>query len=772
MIRSLAHIVGGRSRRALLPLLVAALSCGGSPEPAPPPAPRPAPAEPAQSATPPETVRTDESPGGVVEAPMQLYGVDLDTVHAGRFDQGKMWTFEYPPTQYFADTYGFEPDSAWFAHARLGALRIEGCSASFVSPHGLLLTNHHCAREFATASAEEGEDVLDNGFYAHSLDEERPVEDFHADQLIAIVDVTAEVESKVGDKTGQDRAQALQSATDDIQNRLAEARGGEDAGIQVEVISLYNGGLYSAYVFKRYTNAKLVMVPELQIGFYGGDPDNFTYPRYNLDFSFFRIYGDDGQPLDTPNYFPFDPDGVSQGEPIFIVGNPGSTSRLQTVAELEFRRDVGDKGVLEFLKSRAEVFQEFIDAFPDEAERYDLRNTLFGLRNSEKAYQGQLEGLRDPVILARRRDTDEQFREAIQADPALAQQYGGLMDEMAQIQQQKRALGPGFDAFLALTSGDYASATLYRALLAFQIVNARQNGAPESATAGLMDQLEAVKNQPDVLDQLLIEARIQDFIDAYGEDANWVRNILRGRTPEGAAAAIHDQSVLSDSASAVEAVRRGTLDVNDAAIRLVGFYVPTFARFQQGISGLTQRETEVAAKLGRARFEVYGTDLPPDATFSLRIADGVVKGYPYNGTEAPIVTTFYGMYDRHFSFQHMYGDDEDSPWALPPRWATPPEGLDLSTPLDFVSTADIIGGNSGSPVLSKDLKLVGLVFDGNIESLPGDYIYLPELNRSVAVDSRGILAALDTAYDMDRLVAEVVDGTLYSTEAEADRARR
>jgi hypothetical protein len=696
----------------------------------------------------------------------------MDTVRAGEFDQGKMWTFEHPPTEYFRTTYNFEPDSAWFARARLGALRIPGCSASFVSPNGLVLTNHHCARDFVTQVSAEGEGLLDEGFYARSLDEERAVEDFEADQLIAIEDVTNEVREAVGERTGEQRSDAIERVSERIEERLAEARGGEDAGIVVEVISLYNGGRYSAYVFRRYTHARLVMAPELQIGFFGGDPDNFTYPRYNLDFSFFRIYDEEGRPLATDEYFPFAPEGVSPGEPVFIVGNPGGTSRLQTVAELEFRREVSDRAILDFISDRAEVFGEFIDAFPDTAETYDLRNVHFGLLNSQKAYRGQLEGLYDPVILARRADTQQRFLDAVATDTALSRQYDGLVDELAELQEQKRDLADGFGAFLALSSEEYASPTLLRALYGFQIINARQAGAPAEATTGLVEQFEAVGDRPAVLDQLLIEARINDFIRAYGESERWVLNLLGGRTPEGAAAVIQEGSVLSDSASAVEAVRRGTLDGNDPAIRFVGFYVPAFARFQQAVVGLGEREAELAARLGRARFEIYGTDVPPDATFSLRIADGTVQGYPYNGTEAPPATTLYGLYDRHHAFAPLYDDPEDSPWHLPARWAEPPAGLDLATPVNFVSTADIIGGNSGSPVLNRDLQVVGVVFDGNIESLPGEYIYLPALNRSVTVDARGVLAALDHVYDLDRLVVELVEGTLHATEAEADAARR
>ena len=741
-----------------LSLALALGACGGStPTPAVPVAPagqpRTVPVE-APAETAPVPPRSDVEPQPMLPS-VEMRG--LDTVRAGRFDQGKMWTFDVPPVEYFRSTYGIPADEAWFARARLGALRIPSCSASFVSPDGLVLTNHHCARDFVSQVSEDGESLLDDGFYARTPEAERTVEDFHADQLIAIREVTSQVDGAVGDRTGDEREERLERITGEIEEDLAEEFGGEEAGILVEVVSLYNGGRFSAYVFRRYENAKLVMAPELQIGFFGGDPDNFTYPRYNLDFSLFRIYDEDGNPLDTSEwYFPWSTEGVDAGDAIFIVGNPGSTSRLQTVAELLFRREVSDKAVVEFLERRAEALKEFIDAYPERAEEYDLRNDWFGAMNSIKAMSGQVEGLHDPVILAKRADTERRFLEALRADSALNARYGGLVEEMAALQVQKREFAQGFGAFLALTADGFASPTLHRALLAFQVLNARQQGAPEEAVAGLMAAIDSVESVPAELDEWLIEARINEFIEHYGADERWVGAILRGRTPEGVAASIVANSVLADSAAASDGIRRGLVTADDPAIRFVGFYVPPFARFQQGYSRIAQQEEELAAQLGRARYEIYGTALPPDATFSLRIADGVVEGYPYNGTEAPPHTTLYGMYDRFHSFKAQYGDD--SPWELPPRWEAPPEGLDLSTPVNFVSTADIIGGNSGSPVLNADLEVVGVVFDGNIESLPGDYIYLPELNRSVTVDARGILAALRHVYGMERIVEELTRG--------------
>lgn len=734
------------------------VACGGAAAPAA--APSPPSAAPAEAPPPPTAAAQAPS------APRPfVYGVDLDTIRAGRFDQGKMWTFEAPPIDYFSETYGFRPDAAWFERARLGALRIPSCSASFVSPNGLVLTNHHCAREFVSQVSRDGETLLDDGFFARDLADERTVEDFEADQLVDIVDVTAEVNAALDAVPTDERNDARASLLEEIEERILGERGGEGAGFVVEMVSLYNGGRTSAYVFRRYTSAKLVAAPELQIGFFGGDPDNFTYPRYNLDYSFFRIYDDQGRPLSSPNYFRVDDDGLEEGDAVFIVGNPGSTSRLQTVAELEFRRDVGDRYILDLLRTRMEVIDAFIRRYPAEAEERDLRNTYFSLANSLKAYTGQVEGLEDPIIIARRMDTERQFQAAIAARPALTERYAGLIDEMAELQATKRSQAPGFGAFLAMTSSDMESATLHRALIAYQILTARQNGAPDAALQDLIDELLAVPDQHPELNRTLAEARFRDFARLYGADSELARAVLGGMSVEARAAAVVSGSALADSASAASAVRGGTLSMQDPALAVVRGYLPSFIAFQQTIGSVFPEEERIAADLGRARYEIYGTAVPPDATFSLRIADGVATGYEYNGTVAPVFTTIYGLYDRHYS------NPGKSDWALPERWRNPPATLDLSTPMNFVSTVDIIGGNSGSPVLDQELEVVGVVFDGNIESLPGDYIYLPEANRSVTVDIRAILESLGEIYDADRLVLELTTGRLVETEAAADQAR-
>ena len=722
--------------------LLAGLAACATPAPAPPP--------PVDREAPPPAAEV-----GAPEQPDPAPDPDpFDTVQAGAFDNGKMWTFDAPPTEYLQSTYGFSPGDDWYARARLGALRIPGCSASLVSPRGLVLTNHHCARDFVTQVSGEDETLLDDGFYAITLEEERPVEDFEADQLIEILDVTGEIRDVVdGVADAQARSALRDSLSEAVASRIQEERGGEEAGMEVEIVSLYNGGLYSAYVFRRYSHARLVMAPELQIGYFGGDPDNFTYPRYSLDFAFLRLYDDDGQPLATDDHFHWSETGTTAGDLVFILGNPGSTSRLQTVAELEYRRDVEMPALLAFLGSRIKAIQGYLEGRADEPGIDEIRNSVFSLLNAQKAYTGMLGGLRDPYVIARRAASQEGFREAIEADSALAGEHLPLFDQMAELQARKAAVAAEVHAFAVLGNPNFESAVILRTLAALPYRNAQQQGASTEELEELLDGLRGVANRPRELDEALLRARMQDLVDAFGAEDPSVQALLGGRGAEEAAAGLMEASAMADSASAVDAVTAGTVDpATDPAFAFVQGMLGRYGPFRGVMSSVGPEEEAISARLGRARFEIDGTRIPPDATFSLRLADGVVKGFPYNGTVAPAHTTFHGLYDRHYS------NPGAKEWALPPRWMNPSADFDLSTPLNFVSTGDVIGGNSGSPVVNRDLEVVGLLFDGNIQSLPGDYIYLPDLNRSVAVDVRGILEALEDIYGAGRLVEELRGG--------------
>lgn len=685
----------------------------------------------------------------------------LDTVRAGRFDSGKMWTFDDPPTEYLNETYNFSPDEEWFERARLGALRFATyCSASFVSPHGLVMTNHHCARQSVTEVSQPGENLPENGFYAPDLESERRVPGLFVDQLIDITDVTEEVFNAIqAAQTDAERAQAREDVIEQIRERITSEAGGEEAGIVVQVISLYHGGRYSAYTFRRYSDVRLVIAPEHQIGFFGGDSDNFTYPRYALDMSFFRVYGENGQPLQTEHYFTFSDAGASDGDLVFVIGNPGSTNRLETVAQLEFRRDIQEKYLLDFIDSRVAALEALYEDNPSE----QLRNQLLSLKNSQKVYTGRVKGLNDPVLMARRRDTERQFAAAIEENAELSSQYGGLIDEMAEIQVQKRELSAEYISFMSLFPNSSLSATvLRRAMAAYNYLVQQQSGVSSERTEAIRNQILGINDQPAPLQQMYLEARLERFVEQFGAESEIVREILDGRTVQAAAQQVVNGSVLVDSARTARALESGSLNLDDPAIQIAAAIMPRYSEYQSAFAGLTEQEREIASQLGRARFEIYGTDIPPDATFSLRIADGIVAGYPYNGTIAPPYTTFYGLYDHYYS----YGPGTE--WDIPERWLNPPETFELKTPVNIVSTNDIIGGNSGSPLLNRDLEVVGLVFDGNIESLPSSFIYTDEVARAVSVDSRGMLEALDEIYDADRLVLELTEQELVDSEAQAD----
>lgn len=669
-----------------------------------------------------------------------------DSNQAGLLDGGKMWTFDNAPLEYFKTTYNFSPDAAWFEKARLGALRFATyCSASFVSPNGLVMTNHHCARESVTKIS-NGSGMVDNGFMAKDLKDEVKVPELFVEQLIEIKDITADVQAA----GATDAAQSAKAAQ--LEKDLTAAAG---AGMRVQVIRMYSGAKFSAYKFKRYDDVRLVMAPELAIAYFGGDWDNFTYPRFNLDMSFFRVYGADGKPLNTSaNYFPFSNTGLKEGDAVFTLGNPGTTNRLQTISILEYRRDVAMPAQVGYLKAGLDLLKQYWDP-KDEAKM----SSYFSMSNSLKAYTGRLDGLRDPVLLDRKRDAEAKLRTAIDANADLKAKYGSLFDDIAAIQAQKRELANLISGLYAISNGAaYESALVKRAVFGnMYLLNKAQ--AVKDAVLGFA-------NDKPELELALLTLRLKWMADKLGMDHDLVKaaGISSSISPEQAAKTLIASSKLANAES-FKALFDGDLANSDDPAMKFGKAVSTALNAMSGKLGqLNAKERELLGKIANAKFAVYGTSIPPDATFSLRISDGVVKGYQYNGTLAPAFTTFYGMLDRYFSF----GGKGD--WKLPTRWSSLPANFNLATPFNFTSTNDIIGGNSGSPLVNTKLEVVGLAFDSNVEGLPGEYIYVDSSNRTVSVDARAMVEALDKAFDMDRLAKELRTGRLFKTELEADRA--
>jgi hypothetical protein len=677
----------------------------------------------------------------------------LDTVKAGKYDTGKMWTFDYPPLDYFKSEYNFQPTEEWLNNVRMSALRFANyCSASFVSADGLVMTNHHCGRESVQEVTKPGEDLYNNGFYAATLNDERPVPGLFVDQLVVIKDVTAQIQSAINEgNTPEEKVANEKKAIKDL-----EAKEGKETGLKIQVVTLFNGGKYSLYGYKRYNDVRLVFSPEAALGYFGGDYDNFTYPRYDLDCNFFRVY-DNGKPLKTEHYFQWSAGGAVSGEPVFVVGNPGHTDRLKTVAQLEYAKDTQYPRNLEMMNSFVEVYSNIIAKYPEKAA--ELQNRLFGFSNSQKAYTGMLAGLRKSLLMQKKIDFEKKFKEAVKSDPKLNEQYGDLWDKISAVEKKLRVVSNEYFALniIPRTSSQYL-------VIANDLVHlAKQLQLPETERedsykgAKLDSTINTIcpKKFDVELQNAILKVQIDRFYKYTGANNEVILKITGGKTGLAAVDYMTKNSILPDSDKIKALIKQGPeaiLSSSDSFIYSIVNLEPRKDELQSKVNEITSQEATYSEELGKALFEVYGTSIPPDATFTLRISDGVVKGYSYNGTVAPPYTTFYGLYDRYNSFGKKY------PFDLPKQWQNPPSDFNLETPMNFVSTNDITGGNSGSPVINEKAQIVGLAFDGNIESLPGNFIYTTETNRAVAVHSAGMMEAIKYLYKATRLSDELKTG--------------
>ncbi|NWG27834.1 MAG: S46 family peptidase [Ignavibacteriaceae bacterium] len=681
------------------------------------------------------------------------YSVNLDTVKAGRFDMGKMWTFEYPPTDYFSEEYGFTPDKEWYDHVQLATLKFaDYCSASFVSEDGLIMTNHHCARESVSDIIGEGEEFHKEGFIAWELSDERPVPGLFVEQCIGIEDVTEEIQSVL--ETAQSDSERLVIESEIIAE--IESRYPNDEETFAKVTPLYFGGKYSLYFYKRYNDVRLVFAPESQAGYFGGDYDNFTYPRYNLDCSFFRVYDKDGNPLKVNHFFKWSKSGAESGEVVFVPGNPASTNRLNTVVQLEFARDYTYPQTIQLVDSFIEFLEGIIKEDP-EASSY-LNDQLLNYYNSKKAYGGMLQGLKDPVLMQKKRIFENNLKEKVQSNDELNKKYGNIwteiekaMSEMKELSNQQSALS--YDSF---DSPEYFSIATQLIQIAEDLKLSESDSSYAYTDDELTETIDALIPEDFDFDKNneLLKNKIQLLFETIGEN-EFLKIFTNGKKGNEAVEDILSRSFLTSAEKMKKIVKEGpyaVLSSGDPFIEFVQFSDQKSELISVRIDELATNEASSNQKLGRALFEVYGTSIPPDATFTLRISDGIVKGFDYNGTIAPPITTFYGMLDRYYSF------DRNFPWNLHERWLDAPEEFDFSTPFNFVSTNDVVGGNSGSPIINKNAEVVGVAFDGNIQSLPGDFIYDPEVNRSVGVHSTGMLEAIRDLYKFERLAEELETG--------------
>jgi len=674
-----------------------------------------------------------------------------DTVQAQRFDRGRMWTFENLPASYFRETYGFTPDDEWRTRAQRGALRFgSGCSASFVSSRGLVMTNHHCAREHITDVRRDEEALLENGFYAAAHSDERRAPELHVDQLVEAENVTGRVYD--GLRQGREAgAQAREQRVQSLQEQLTAEASTRDSSLRVEVKALYQGARYTAYTYRRYEDVRLVMAPELQLGFFGGTEDNFTYPRYALDVAFFRVYTSEGEPLRPEHHFSWDTEGARPNESVFAVGHPGTTSRLEMVSQLEYQRDHELPRRLETLRTRGDLLEAYIRSNPDSSHRYDLRNTYFSIENTIKGQAGQLRGLRDSYLLARRGAAIQALQDSILAVDSLRQSYGTIVERIGGLQQSKVVMAEKAGAFATFANLELGSRILVRALHGYYYDFLRTRGAPPDRLEAIREDAEQVTDWPPGLEKEFLVAQFEEIRAAYGADHPTVQRLFKTRTPEEVAVRLVEESALMDSTRFLTLLDEGYRKSDDPSVPVIEALAPMFLNTTRQMQDVRASERTLNARLSRARLSIYGTTFPPDATRSLRLSDGRVRSYSYNGTTAPPFTTFHGLYNRSVSH-------DAEAWALPSRWVAAVDSIDLDTPLNLVSTVDISGGSSGSALLNKDLEVVGVVFDSNMEALPNEYLYRRNGARAVAVDGRGILEALRTVYGADRLVEEITAG--------------
>ncbi len=661
-----------------------------------------------------------------------------------------MWTFDNLPLKLLKDAYGFTPSQEWLDHVRLSSVRFnDGGSGSFISPNGLVMTNHHVGIGQLQKLSTAERDYVATGFAAPTPAEEVKCPDLELNVLISMENVTARVMAAV--KPGQSPEQALKAKEAAIAGLESESL--KKTGLRSEVVSLYQGGEYWLYRYKKYTDVRMVFAPERQAAYFGGDYDNFTYPRHDLDMTFFRVYEND-KPAKTDQYFRWNAKGAADKELVFVSGHPGSTDRLMTVAELRFLRDYRYPMMLNYIKKRIAILRDYSRRGAEQERRALV--TIFGLENSKKALGGEYEqGLLSPALFKAKEAAEKEFQAKVAANPEWQAAYGSAWSTIAEVVKKEEAVAKPqfFRALLGSRLANLASTIVFYVEETPKPDGQRLDGYHDSQLDSLRFNLfSRAPIYPD-LEEANLAGTLQMSLDELGPDDPFLKTVLNGKTPAEAARELITGTKLADVSVREALVKGGAKAVKastDPLIVLTRKLEPLIReRIQWTKDNIESILVPASEKIGRARFAVYGKSLYPDATFTLRLTYGSVKGYPMNGTLAPYKTTLFGLYDRSLGF------DRGGDWWLPERFWKKQAALDLSTPVNFVSTCDIIGGNSGSPVIDKDAAIVGLVFDGNMESLAGRFFYDETANRCVAVHSAYIIEALRKLYDAAWLANEI-----------------
>lgn len=667
--------------------------------------------------------------------------------HAALADEG-MWTFDAIPKEKIA-RYGEPPSSAWLDRVRSASVRLAfGCSGSFVSPDGLVLTNHHCAFGCIQQLSTKERDLVKNGFYAKRAKDEQKCPNFEVNRLEEITDVTTEVMGATKGKRGEAFNAAKKAKIATLEKACTTS---DDE--RCDVVSLYQGGRFALYRYKRFSDVRLVMAPEISAAFFGGDPDNFNFPRYNLDFSFLRVYAKNGKPISTKHYLPWKKEGPDAGELVYVTGHPGRTQRLLTVSQLAHQRDVNLPETLKYLgEIRGRLYG--LSQQDKEAARV-AKSSLFRVENGFKALTGRRQALADPSFFSRLSEGESRLRKAVAQDPKLARMVGNAWDEI------ERAVKTGADMRYSVAYSEPRSAygsRLYgfaRDLVRYAAESQKPNAKrlPEYAEARLPRLKSGLQSLAPVyprVERTWLAFNFDKMRRLLGPDDAFVKAALGKDAPEALAEKLVTGTELDDPKVRAQLFEGGAPAINESddpmirfALKLDPYGRAVRKRYEDEVKSVIERASE---RIAKARFAVLGTEVYPDATFSLRLSFGTVRGFPHLGKKVEPFTTFAGLYDRATG---------QAPFEVAPTLVRAKSKLNLGQRMNFVSTNDIIGGNSGSPIVDQDGKLVGLVFDGNIYSLGGAYGFDMRVNRAVSVHAGAIAEVLVNAYGATRVVKEL-----------------
>jgi len=677
-------------------------------------------------------------------------------------DEG-MWLFNHVPTDKIKAKYGWAPDQAWLDHVRSASVRFNnGGSGSFVSANGLTFTNHHVAATCLQQISTPEKNYYKLSFLAKTQAEEVKCADLELNVLQSIEDVTARVQGAA--KSSMDAAAgatAMRSEMSAIESDCAK-----QTGMRCDVVTLYAGGMYNLYRYKKYTDVRLVFAPEFDIAFFGGDPDNFEYPRYDLDITFFRVY-ENGQPVHPNDYLKWSSAGVKENDLVFVSGHPGSTGRMLTMSQLAFRRDVQYPWNLKNYPTRIAVLQKFAAQSDDNARM--AQEDIFGLQNSVKAYTGFQGGLQDKSLMAEKQQAENKLKQAVAADPKKKQEFGDPWSAVDQAMQTYRKIFKPL-AYLERLSGWPETAHYARDLVRVSTEKQKPNGERlreyrDSALASLEQSLLSTAPVHKPLEVVELTQVFHEMVGELGAGDPNVQQVLAGKTPEARAAELINGTKLDDVAFRKQLYAGGTQAIASSTDPLVALFrdIDPQARelrktYDDQVDAV---ERSNGARFAKLLFATEGMNTPPDATFTLRLSYGAVKGFTEDGrghivpagTKVPYFTTIGG------AFEHAAKHGNKDPYKLPQSWMDNKSKLNLSTPFNTASTPDIIGGNSGSPVVNKAGEVVGIIFDGNMQSLPWNFQYEDRIGRSVSTDSLGIIEALRKVYGATGLADELQSGT-------------